>query len=156
MAIKIFTNFFCCFPLEKFGKLFGYIYTGVIATFGILCFLAIIGYLANGNLDWDTKYVYIMIMATFLLYEFMGTIGGILFVYGVKEEIPKKLVLIIIMTTLGIPLPYLELFRVEINVTSIVILFLIMCLHIYLLLCVISAYFILRNKKSFQSKSEHV
>ena len=56
MAILIINSFFCCWPLEKFGKLFGWIYTGFIAAFGFSCFLAIIGYLANGNLDWDTKY----------------------------------------------------------------------------------------------------
>ena len=60
------------------------------------------------------------------------------------------------MTAIGIPLPYLELFRVEINAISITILVLIMCLHIYLLISVVSAYVLLINKKRVQSTSEKV
>jgi len=56
MAYPIFTKFFCPCPLEKFGKLFGWIYTGAMAVFGFLCFLAIIGYLINADLDWNKKY----------------------------------------------------------------------------------------------------
>lgn len=103
MAYPIFTKFFCCCSLKRFGRLFGWIYTGAITVFGLLCFLAIIGYLINANLDWNEKYgedlnilhyvfineklfiVYIMIMATYLLYAFMGIISGVLLVYGVKE-----------------------------------------------------------------------
>ncbi|CAG9809635.1 unnamed protein product [Chironomus riparius] len=71
-------------------------------------------------------------------------------VIGVKQEEPDKIFLMMLVMAVGTFLPYIEIVLTGVTVFILVISFVIMSLHIYLLLCVVSIYIIITNKVKLQ------
>jgi len=56
----------------------------------------------------------------------------------------------ILVMAIGTVLPYIEIILTGVTLFVLLTSFLVMCLHIYLLLCVVSIYIIIMNKVEFQ------